>query len=655
MADNDDYDDISVDEMNAIDAEVLGGDTPKRSAMHTLPQLMIRMALTPAQIKKLKRDRTTCMVIEAPTAPWVTPLALAAKALGAWEFVHSAKESPRKTMYSEYPGDKATAALTSGGRVLGVSQNPTSYLPKSMTSSADIVLKIDTPDNEIIREVIKLATGRTPRLMPPGIAAGLDYPEICAAIRVGSSAKACVDRLVAASKSKSQFDPGLADVPPFEALHGYGVETMAWGTALISDLQLWREGEIAFSDIERTVVFASPPGLGKTTLARSLAKSAGVPLIATSVSSWFANSPGYLDSIIKQIDQVFADAAAVAPAILFLDEIEGIPNRATLGDRGDWWLPVIGHILLKLDSSISAVSSELIIIGATNHPDMLDTALTRSGRLSKIIHIGPPNAKALEGILQQHLGTDLPGAELSLIARLGVGASGASAKGWVQSARSVARQQRRAMTVQDLFDQVAPPDARPPGITRRIAVHEAAHAVVSHRLKPGSVTSITTIGRDARSGGHTAVDVVVDDVAVRRDIENAATICLSGRCGEQVLLQSTSSGSGGGEGSDLQRATAMIASIHASFGMGEGLTHRATPDTVMQLLTFDAALARQVEDDLQRLAGIARSIVEDNVFLVETVAAALLKNRHLTGQQFLAICDRYDSRPASKVIGGHHG
>jgi len=655
MADNEEYDDISVDEMNAIDAEVLGGNSPNPSATYNLAYLMIRSALTPAHIKQLRNDRTTCMIIEAPSSQWVTPLENAAKRLGQWKFVHSSKEAPRKSGHSEFSGDQATLALAAGGRVLGVSQNPTVYLPKSMTSSSDIFLKIDTPSNDVIRDVIKRATGRTPRTMPPGIATGLDYPEICAAIRVGSSAKACIERLVAASRSKSQVDPGLADVPPFEALHGYGVETMAWGTALISDLQAWREGKLEFSDIERTVVLASPPGLGKTTLARSLAKSAGIPLIATSVSSWFANSPGYLDSIIKQIDQVFADAAAVAPAILFLDEIEGIPNRATLSDRGDWWLPVIGHILLKLDSSISTVSSELIIIGATNHPEKLDSALVRPGRMSKIIHIGPPDAKALEGIIRQHLGTDLPGTNLSLIAKLGAGSSGASVAGWVKSARSAARQQRREMMLQDLFDQVAPPDTRPLGLARRIAVHEAAHAVVSHRLNPGSVTSITTIGRDASTGGHTSIVSVVDDVAVRGDIENAATICLAGFCGEEILLQSISTGSGAGKGSDLERATSMIAGIHASFGMGDGLTQRAGPDTVVQLLTFDAVLARKVEDDLQRLASIARRIVEDNVFLVEAVAAALLKHRHLSGHQFLAICDQFDSKPVSKMIGGHHG
>lgn len=655
MADNDDYDDISVEEMNAIDAEVAGSDAIKRSAMHTLPQLMIRMALTPAHIKKLKRDRTTCMVIQAPSAQWVTPLMLGAKGLGDWAFVHSATEMPRKNMSSEFPGDQATAALSSGGRVLGVSQNASAYLPKAMTSSADIVLKIEVPDNEIIREVIKLATGFNPRSMPIGIAWGLDYSEICAAIRVGSTATACVERLVAASRSKSQVDPGLADVPPFEALHGYGVETMAWGTALISDLQAWREGRLDFADIERTVVFASPPGLGKTTLARSLAKSAGVPLIATSVSSWFANSPGYLDSIIKQIDQVFADAAAVAPVILFVDECEQIPSRANIGNRGDWWIPVIGHILLKLDSSISASTSQLIIIGATNHPERLDPALVRPGRLSKVIHISPPDATSLVGILRQHLGSDLPDVDLSLIAKLGVGASGAAVAGWIKSARGAARQQRRDMTMQDLFDQVAPPDTRPPGVARRIAVHEASHAVVSHRLKPGSVTNITTIGRDASTGGHTSMDLIVDDVAVRRDIEIAVTICLAGRCGEEILLQSISSGSGGGHGSDLQRATAMVAGMHASFGMGDVLTHRAPPEAVMQLLTVDPILARKVEDDLQSLARAAQQIVEDNVFLVEAVATALLKHRHLTGHQFLEICNRFDGKPASKVIGGHHG
>lgn len=400
MADNDDYDCID-DEMDAIESEVLQRKNLHRAATHTLPELMISLALTPDQVARLRRDRTTCMVIEAPSAEWVDPLLRAGKRLGEWKFAHAAIEMPRKTFNGTTASDQAIFAMAAGGRILGVSQN-LSYLPKAMTGPADIVLKIAHPDDEILRQAIKMATGRYPRSMPEGISHGLDYSDVCGAIRTGSTAKACVERLMAASKAKSMAVPGLENVPFVEDLVGYGEELEGWAKALISDLNAWRAGTLDFSAIQRTAVLASEPGLGKTTFARSLAKSAGIPFFPTSVSQWFANSPGYLDSIIKQIDELFAAAAAVAPALIFLDECEGIPSRSNADRHSSWWIPVVGHMLLKLDSATSGDSSKLIVIGATNHPEKLDAALVRPGRLSKIIHIEKPDAKALEGIKALH-------------------------------------------------------------------------------------------------------------------------------------------------------------------------------------------------------------------------------------------------------------
>jgi hypothetical protein len=163
-------------------------------------------------------------------------------------------------------------------------------------------------------------------------------------------------------------------------MHGMG-EAMAWANRLLADLERWRAGEIPFEAIERHVVLASEPGLGKTTFARSLAKSARLPLVATSVGAWFSSSAGYLDSVVKAIDGAFARAAASAPAILFLDELDALPSREALGPReGSWWTPVIGHMLTTLDGAISGVAGRLIIVGATNYAQKLDPALIRPGR-----------------------------------------------------------------------------------------------------------------------------------------------------------------------------------------------------------------------------------------------------------------------------------
>src|SRR5690606_1407279 len=139
--------------------------------------------------------------------------------------------------------------------------------------------------------------------------------------------------------------------------------------------------------------------LFKTTFAKSLAKSTGLPLTATSVGEWFSNSAGHLDSVIKEVDRIFQSALSAAPSILFLDEIDAIPDRRTLDARGrDWWLPVVTHILTKLDGVTSGGVGNLIVMGATNHPERIDPALIRPGRLSKVIEIGLPSPDDLKGI-----------------------------------------------------------------------------------------------------------------------------------------------------------------------------------------------------------------------------------------------------------------
>lgn len=653
MADNDDFDDISLEEMAATEPVVTGRTDFRRAATHSIPDMMIRRALTPEQEQKLRRDKTTCMVIMAPSIDWVEPLLRAGKLLGDWKFAHAAPEAPRKTYRGDVAAEQAIFAMSGGGRILGVTHN-LDFLPKAMVASADILLKIPSPDDTILREAIKLATGRSVRSLPAGISAGLSYGDVCGAIRTGSSAKACVARLVEAASSKAKVDAGNRDVPTLDKLHGYGA-AMEWSQALVTDLEAWRAGELNFSAIERTAIWASAPGLGKTSLARSLAKTAGIPLIATSVSSWFSDSSGYLDGVIKRIDQVFAEAAAVAPALLLLDECEGLPQRFGSDRNSAWWTPVVGHMLLKLDSAVSDVSSKLIIVGATNHPEKLDPALVRPGRMSKIIRIDMPDAGALQGIFRQHLGDDLPDADLTGLAKAAAGSSGAQVHDWIKSARRVVRQEHRLLRLEDLFDQVLPNESRPPDLVRRVAVHEAAHAVVSHVLKPGSVELVTIVGRDESEGGRTATTWSVNQVMSRPEIENAATVCLAGRCGEQVLLNSITSGAGGDTSSDLGRATFLLSLIHATFGLGENLLHRATSQTVMNLLTLDPVLSRTVEADLQRLYAKALKIVEDNVVLVEAVADALIQHRHLTGEQFITVCDSAIRKSFLKLTGGRNG
>lgn len=623
-----------------------------RAAASTLPIVMLEAALRGKLRRRFENERGIGVVIKAPASDWAAPLLGAAQALAPWEFAFSAITPERSKSREDFNNEQIIEALGSGRRVIGVSHAPDRFLPAPLFGPADITLDVPYPSDALVRIAIKAATGRAPSRMPKNIAAGLDYATICTCVRRGSTPGQCVARLVMASQSRFAGADDLAAVPELGALHGYG-EAMDWAQRLIGDLEAWRRGEVFFGDIERAVVLASAPGFGKTTFVRSLARSSRLPLFVSSVGGWFSGGDGHLGDVIKQIDRLFAGANAVAPAIIFLDEIEALPDRRHLdGRNSDWWMPVIGHMLTTLDGASSGAASRLIIIGATNYPEKLDPALVRPGRLNRIIQIQPPDSAAMVGILRQHLGADLPEADLAKLAQMRIGATGAEASGWIKSARARARHEKRPLSVEDLVEQIAPTNDWPLNMIWRIAVHESSHAVIMQLLGLACVeaVSIASIG-DA--GGHTAVSFA-KSLMTKKDSEEIIIFLLAGMCGEQVLLGASSSGAGGDESSDLARATKMVATTHASLGLGATLTHRGAPEDALRVLTLDPALMDNVEKDLRRLYARGIDIVTQNRDIIERVAHALVAERHLPGDRFREVFNKTgDVRTAR--IGGHHG
>ncbi|MBW7973547.1 AAA family ATPase [Bradyrhizobium sp. BR 10289] len=582
-----------------------------------------------ALLQRLMTETGLAIIVRVPSASWVEPLERAFERMDRGLRIY-ARDGSSRTIHKADVGNREVGGhLSSGRSVVGIASS-VSILPTALAAAADASIEVKTSARVVADAVARFVGVSSPAEHVEGLGS-LDFHDLVAAFRVGSTGAEIYARLRKAASRLGQ--PRGDRLPRLVDAIEYG-SAREFGLALGRDYEDYLAGHVDFKEIRGNCIFAGPTGLGKTFFARILARHLGIPLIATSISESFATSAGFLDSVIKSVRDTFARAEACAPCALFWDEIDALPMRASLTDgrSSSWWTPVVTEFLTLLDSAVSGDRPGVFVWAATNHPHRVDPALARPGRLDRTIHFAEPDAAGIASILRHQLEGQLSQVDLAPLAQIAIGRSPAELAGAVSRAKSVARQARRPLGYDDLVEAMAPRASWDADTLRRIAVHEAGHAIVCLTLGIDEVALVDLVG-SAGALGRTVTRRRAG-VETRPTIEQRVCAELGGRAAEVVIYAGDCSANAA---SDLAAATTAIAGLHASTGLGAGLAYLGDEHAAAALLRVDRNLRDAVNADLARLQARAVDIVRARRGSLEALAEALIDRRHLTGDEVRAI------------------
>lgn len=536
---------------------------------------------------------------------------------------------------SDRGNDAIAKALHAGAPIFGVAPDPRRHLPRDLLRAADSHLSLNQLDASAIALVVEAVTGSVPTvLIDDRLVRAVDVSDLALSIRADRSADECIGRLEKIVSNKNIFDH---HGPCLEELAGYGA-AREFGLNLIADLRLYRAGLLDWGSLsEKGLLLVGPPGTGKTQFFRALSKSLNVPLIATSVANW--NSANYLSGTLQQIKACFAQARQLAPAVLFIDELDGISSREFLAnsEHREFWTQIV-NLLLEM---MSEENTGVILCGASNFPDRIDPAIRRSGRLDRTIEIELPDAESLAQIFRFHLGPDiLSTVDLMPAALAATGGTGADVEAWVRRAKSRARREHRELTFDDLLHEIRGGQEGLPDVLRRVcSLHEAGHLVVGVALDVFEPRALTIFDE----GGTTLASISRANHQTEFGIENLIAMLLSGRAAEEVVLGSSQRTVGAGVGetnSDLARATQCAIDLELRYGFGV-LGPVRFSERAIEMLLRDASVVGLVKKRLDKCGARARDLIERNREAVEAIAKRLEATGYLDGAAIGALLQQY--------------
>lgn len=546
--------------------------------------------------------------------------------------------------------DGLTETLQMGTRFCCLFAN-TKAIPSALLYVADGIAVMPEVDAGILTAASLKTVGKIPAPADLRSLATLPLPLLAVALKAGRSSAqgaALARRLTAARLADGDQNEGRAPAmdatsankPKIEDLHGLG-EAAEWGRSLAMDLDDYRAGRIGWGDVDRGALVSGPPGTGKTTFALAVGRTCDVPVFVHSFARWQAT--GYLNDMLKAMRAAFSEAQAAAPCILFVDEVDSVGDRARFSDKNaSYAVQVVNAFLECLDGADARTG--VVVIGATNHPEMIDPAVRRAGRLDRDIRVALPDLPARIGILRHHLRDALNDVDLSALASRLEGASGADIEQTVRDARRLARRARRELLTADIEATLPSCTVMSDELFWRTCVHEAGHVVVGLALaaRTGSVPLAAKVVKQFGSGSEGVTEFRRDNGFDRtRDAYLAEiAVLLAGGAAEEVVLGSKGAGSGGADGCDLQLATKLAVLVEASFGLGESLVHSVVPDDrdLARLVALNSELATKVHKILSYAYSEAKKTCSGENKYLEAVAC------HLSTHGQFQPADQGDSR-----------
>ena len=409
--------------------------------------------------------------------------------------------------------------------------------------------------------------------------------------------------------------------------------------------------------IPKGVLLVGPPGTGKTYLSKSVSGEAGVPFFSISGSDFVEMFVGVGASRVRDL---FDQAKKNAPCIIFIDEIDAVGRRrgAGLGGGNDEREQTLNQLLVEMDGFSG--NEGIIIIAATNRPDILDPALMRPGRFDRQVHVGLPDVKAREAILKIHV-RKKPLAEdvdLEIVAKRTPGFTPADLENAMNEAALLAARQNQTVITMDIIEEaitkvIAGPEKRSKVISENekklTAYHEAGHAVVARLSSTKDPVHMITIIPRGGAGGFTMY-LPEEDKSYRSksDMEEYIVRLLGGRVAEKLALDDISTGAS----NDIERATKIARAMVVTYGMSDELgpmSYGTSEDEVFlgrdfnKIRNYSEDVAAKIDNEMRRIIDNAynktEKLLSENIEKLHSVAQALLEKETISGKEFEILFD----------------